>query len=113
MLGGDVYVAMNDDAIAMSVGDGAETKLGGVLSADAEENGIFFSFSMDAARYYAFIGEAMAVADQDDDNPMSPEFRAAMQDMMLAISEIYDRMSVHIRFTDDGMVIDAIEVLGK
>lgn len=112
MLGGDVYVAMTDDAVAMSVGDGAEDELGDMLSADAEENGTFFSFSMDAARYYSFIGEAMASADQDDDSPMSPKFNAAMQDMMLAIAEIYDRMSVDVRFTDDGIVIDSGVTLG-
>lgn len=112
MLGGDVYVAMTDDALALSVGKGAQGKLGGMMSADAEDNGVFFSFSMDASRYYAFIGEAMAAAEQDDDNPMSPEFRAAMQEMMLAIADMYERMSVDVRLTDDGIVIDSSVTLG-
>ncbi len=101
---------MNDDAIAMSVGDGAQAQLSGMLSADAADDGTFFSFSMDAGRYYAFLGEAMTVAN-DEDNPMSPKFKAAMQDMMLAISEIYDRMSVDVRFTDDGVVMDSVVTL--
>ncbi|MGI9272326.1 MAG: hypothetical protein ACR2QT_11160 [Woeseiaceae bacterium] len=112
MLGGDVYLAMTDDAVAMSVGDGAEDELGDMLSADAKENGTFFSFSMDAGRYYSFMGEAMAMAEDDDDNPMSPKFQAAMQDMMLAVAEIYDRMSVDVRFTEDGIVIDSGVTLG-
>jgi len=106
-LGGDVYVAMTDDALALSVGDGAETELAQMLSADATNNGTFLSFSMDAARYYTFIGEAMALSEPDDEHAMSPEFQAAMQDMMLAIADIYDRMLVDVRFTDKGIVIDS------
>ena len=112
MLGGDVYIAMSDDALAVSVGDGAESELGDMLSADAMENGTFFRFSMDAGRYYAFMGEAIAMAEQDDDDPMSPEFQAAMQDMMLAVADIYERMSVDMRFTDDGIVFDSVVTLG-
>ena len=110
--GGDVYVAMTDNALAMSVGDGAETELSGMLSADAEDNGLFFSFSMDAARYYAFMGEAIASAEPDAESPMSPEFRAAMQEIMLAIADIYERMSVDLRFTNDGVVIESEVTLG-
>ena len=104
---------MTDNALAMSVGDGAETELSGMLAADAEDDGTFFSFSMDAARYYTFIGEAMAAAETDDESPMSPEFRAAMQDMVLAVADIYDRMSVDIRFTEKGIVIDSSVTLGE
>jgi hypothetical protein len=107
MLGGDVFVAMTDDALALSVGDGAETELARMLTADATDNGTFLSFSMDAARYYTFIGEAMALSEPDDENELSPEFQAAMQDMMLAIADIYDRMLVDVRFTEKGIVIDS------
>ena len=110
--GGELYVAMTDNALAMSVGDGAETELSGMLSADAEDNGLFFSFSMDAARYYAFMGEAIAAAEPDDKTPMSPEFRAAMQELMLGIADIYERMSVDLRFTSDGIVIESEVTLG-
>lgn len=106
-LGGDVYVAMTDDALALSVGDGAETELAQMLNADAKDNGTFLSFSMDAARYYTFIGEAIALSEPDDEEAMSPEFQAAMQDMMLAVADIYDRMLVDVRFTEKGIVIDS------
>ncbi len=106
-LGGDVYVAMTDDALALSVGDGAETELAQMLNADATNNGTFLSFGMDAARYYTFIGEAMALSEPDDEDEMTPEFRAAMQDMMLAVAEIYDRMLVDVKLTEKGIVIDS------
>ena len=107
MMGGDVFVALTDDALALSVGDGAETELAGMLTAEARDDGTFFSFSMDAARYYTFIGEAIALSEPDDEDPMSPEFQAAMQDMMLAVADIYERMSVDVRFTEKGIVIDS------
>jgi len=107
MLGGDVFVAMTDDALALSVGDGAESELARMLTADASDNGTFLSFSMDAARYYTFIGEAMALSEPDDENAMPPEFQAAMQDMMLAVADIYDRMFLDVRFTEKGIVIDS------
>ena len=113
MIGGNIFVAMTDNALAMSVGDGAESELSGMLTADAEDDGTFFSFSMDAARYYTFIGEAMAAAETDDENPMSPALRAAMQDMVLAVADIYDRMSVDVRFTEKGIVIDSSVTLGE
>jgi hypothetical protein len=107
MMGGNVFVALTDGALALSVGDGAETELAGMLSAEAPDDGTFFSFSMDAARYYRFIGEAIAAAEPDDEDPMSPEFQAAMQEMMLAVADFYERMSVDIRFTEKGIVVDS------
>jgi len=113
MMGGDVYLAMNDDAVAISVGDGAESKLGDMLTADAADDGTFFSFSMDAGRYYAFAGEAIAEAQGDDDNQMPPAIQEATQEIMLAMSEMFDRMSIDVRFTEDGIVMEGVETLAE
>lgn len=113
MLGGDVYIAMNDDAVALSVGTGADSKLGAMLTADATDNGTLFSFGMDAGRYYAFAGEAMAEAQNDDDNPMSPAMQHATQEIMLAMADMFDRMSVDVRLTEDGIVMEGIETLAE
>lgn len=108
----DVFVAMTDNALALSIGTGVEKELNGMLSADANDNGTFFSFSMDAGRYFAFIGEAIEMSEQnleqnDEKDPMSPGFQAAMNDVMIAVSEFYDRMSVDMRFTDRGVEFDS------
>jgi hypothetical protein len=112
MLGHDMYAAMNNDALALSIGDGAEAELGSMLSAKGRDNGTFMAFSMDAGRYYAFIGEAIQMQEPDDETPMSPEFQKAMQDLMLAVADIYDRVSADVRFTDDGIVIDSVVTMG-
>ena len=102
-----VYLAMSDNAVAMSVGDDMDQQLPDMLAAEAENNGILLSFSMDASRYYAFIAEAMLVAKEDDENPMPPEFQGALNDIMLAFSDFYDRMSARIRLTGRGVEIDS------
>jgi hypothetical protein len=102
-----VYLAMSDNAVAMSVGDDMDQQLPDMLAAEAEDNGILLSFSMDASRYYAFIAEAMLVAKEDDENPMPPEFQGALNDIMLAFSGFYDRMSARIRLTGRGVEIDS------
>jgi len=106
-----VYIALTDDALAMSFGEGMEKELAGMLSAAAEENGTVMSFSMDASRYYAFIGEAMSLAEEDDENPMPPEFQAAMNDIMVAFSGFYDRVTADVRFTQRGVEIDSLITL--
>ena len=59
---------------------------------------------MDAARYYSFIGDAMEMAEQDDDGKAPPpEIQAAVSDIMDVISELYDRMSVDVDLTDRGI----------
>ncbi len=113
MMGGDVYVAMNDDAVAISVGDGTESRLGDMLTADTADNGTLFSFSMDAGRYYAFAGEAIAEAQGDDDNQMSPAVQEATQEIMLAMADMFDRMSVNVRLTEDGIVMEGVETLSE
>jgi hypothetical protein len=113
MMGGDAYIAMTDDAVALSVGDGAELKLGDMLTADATDNGTLFSFGMDAGRYYEFAGEAIAQAQKDDDNPMTPAMQHATQEIMLAMAAMFDRMSVDIRLTEDGIVMEGVETLSE
>ena len=106
-----VYIALTDDALAMSFGDGMELELDAMLSADADNNGTFMSFSMDASRYYAFIADAMSLAEQDEENPMPPEMQAAMNDIMVAFSGFYDRVTADVRFTERGVEIDSLITL--
>jgi hypothetical protein len=102
-----LFVAMTENAIAISVGEGVEQNLPDALSAAAGENGTLVSFSMDASRYYSFIAEAMLLADEEDETPMSPEFQKALNDIMLASSDFYDRMSARVRLTARGIQIDS------
>ncbi|MDH3434406.1 MAG: hypothetical protein OEM60_11140, partial [Gammaproteobacteria bacterium] len=110
-MGVSAFAALSDNALAISVGDDAEAELGTLLAADASDPSPFLSFSMDAARYYGFLGDAMAAGAKDDDHAPSPEMQAAMQEIMQAIADVYDRMSADIRFTDRGVEIESIVTL--
>ena len=72
----------------------------------------FASFSMDAARYYGFLGDAIAAAEPgDDEDAPSPEMQAAMKDIMNAVAGLYERMSVDVLLTSNGIEVKAVEQL--
>ncbi len=103
-MGFSPYAAMTEDALAIGLGENAEEDLQNMLAVEAKEPGPFMSFSMDAARYYSFIGDAMEMTKQDDDGKAPPpEIQAAVSDIMDVISELYDRMSVDVDLTERGI----------
>jgi len=103
-MGFSPYAAMTEDALAIGLGENAEEDLRNMLAVEAKEAAPFMSFSMDAARYYSFIGDAMAMAEQDEDGKAPPpEIQAAVSDIMDVISELYDRMSVDVDLTERGI----------
>jgi hypothetical protein len=110
-MGMDAFAALSESALAISVGEGAEGQSKDALVADPSEPPPFISFSMDAARYYSFMGEAVAVGDSDDEYAPTPEMKEAMNNMMTSIADLYDRMSGDVLFTEDGIEINMTETL--
>jgi hypothetical protein len=106
-MGIDAFAALSDDAIAISVGESAETELEALLTADVADPSPFLSFSMDAARYYEFLGEAIAAGEVASEDAATPEMQAAMKEVMQAVADVYDRMSVDVLFTSRGVEIDS------
>ena len=104
-LGLTVHVAMTDSAIALSVGDGIEDKLGDMLQAKVSDPSPFMTFDMDAARYYSFIGDAM-LADGGGMDAM-PELREATQAIMDMASESFSRLSITVDFTEHGIELQS------
>lgn len=107
-MGQTVHVAMTDDAIAVSVGEGTEARLGEMLQADVNEPSPFVTFEMDAARYYSFISDAMM---SGDDLGSMPEIRDATQAMLDAVSKSISRMSLAVDFSEHGIEIDSTVTL--
>ena len=105
-----VYLAMSDKALAVSVGEGVEAKLIDMLGAAPQEPPPFMSMSVDAGRYYALIGNAVAARDGGDDGT-SDNMRAALKDAMEAIADIYERITLHVIFTSRGVEIDSAVTL--
>lgn len=103
----NAYIAMTDDAIALAVGQGAEDELAPMLKAPLPQVAPFFSMSIDAARYYGFVGSAVAEADADGDQAGSAELQAAIKDIMEVVAELYDRMTVDVMFTEQGIEFES------
>ena len=111
-MGITAHAALTDSAVAIAVGEESDADLSSMLSAEAGATTPFISFSMDAGRYYAFLGEAIAESEANgDEKAPSPEMQAALQDIMTAIGKLYDRMSVDVLLTANGVELRATETL--
>jgi hypothetical protein len=109
-MGISAFAALTDSAVAVSVGEESESEVQGMLDAEGSTPAPFMSFSIDAARYYGFMGEAIAAGDVGEDAP-TPEMKAALQDLMLSVADLYDRMAGDILFTENGIEMHMTETL--
>lgn len=103
------WLAMTNDGLALAVGENGEQQVGSLLGEDPGEPPPLFAMSMDAARYYGFIGDAV-MAQPDDDGP-SPEQARAIRSLMQGLSELIERISVSVKLTDRGVEIPAVTTL--
>ena len=108
----EAFAALSTNALSVSLGAGAESNSAAMLVADSADPSPFMSMSMDSARYYAMLGEAMSKeqpADADEDEvPMPEEIRSAMRDIMVLSGSMYKRMSADIRFTERGIELGGL-----
>lgn len=110
-MGVDAFAALSDIGLAISVGEDAETEAAAMLGAETASPTPFMSFSMDAARYYNFMGEAIAAGDDSGDKAPTPEMKDAMNEMMQSVADLYDRMSGDVLFTEHGIELRMVEIL--
>jgi len=103
---GAAYVAMTDTALALSIGDGVEARLGDMMSAAVNEPHPFMSMEMDSTRYYEFIGQTMQMekdGDDDEEDEAAAEIKAAMSETMVAVGDMFSRMTFQVYFTEHGV----------
>ena len=102
----DAFAALSNNSVAVSIGAGAESNSANMLVADSTTPAPFLSMSMDSARYYSMMSDAMAQEQQDESGEqMSPAMRDAMSDIMRLSGSMYERMTVDIHFTGRGVEI--------
>lgn len=107
-MGMTAHTALTENALALAVGDASDVGLGKMLDAPVADNKPFLSFSLDAGRYYSFLGDAITQAPTDGgENPPSPELQSALKDAMSAVGELYDRMTVDILLTERGVEMNS------
>jgi len=111
----DVFAALSDNALSVALGAGAESNAAALLVAESPDPAPFMSISMDSARYYSMIGEAMekeSPADKEGEQ-MPEEIRAAMRDIMILSGSMYDRMTIDVQFTERGIEIGGLMKLSE
>jgi hypothetical protein len=109
-MGISAFAALTDSAVAISVGEESESEVQGMLDAEGATPAPFMSFSIDAARYYSFMGEAIAAGEVGEDAP-TPEMKDALQNLMQSVADLYDRMSGDVLFTENGIEMHMTETL--
>jgi hypothetical protein len=81
-----------------------------MLTAAISEPTPFMSMEMDAARYYDFVAQAVALED-DEEDPTPPELKAAISEMMGVVGTMFSRMTIEIKFTERGVEFPSTIVL--
>jgi len=106
----NAFAALSTNALSVSLGAGAESNSADMLVADSPDPAPFMSMSMDSARYYSMVGEAMSKEQPADEEgeQMPEEIRSAMRDIMVLSGSLYDRMSVDVQFTERGIEIGGL-----
>ena len=102
------WIALSDNALAISVDPDAEASLAQMLGADSAMPPPFLSMGIDVARYYGMIGTVMTGSGNETD----AEVRAAMTDIMDAVGDFYDRVALDVHFTKKGIEIAGDATLG-
>lgn len=103
--GMDVFVAMTDNALGLSVGEGMEEGLGDMLKAAAADPSPFLVVDMDAERYYSLINEAISA--QSGNQADMPEVLEATQAMSQSIQNMMDRVRLVVNFTENGIELES------
>ena len=103
----EAFAALSDSGLSVSVGKESEQNAEAMLQADVADSKPFVSMSMDAAKYYEFIGQAMMAEEQDEEGEEMPlAMRTAMRDIMVSTGRLYERMLMNVYLTERGIELD-------
>ncbi len=100
----EAYAALSDNALVVSVGEGSEARSAELLVADSKDPAPLFSMTMDTARYYGLIGDAMMQSEpKEGEKEMPLAVRTALKDVMTLMGQVYRRMLLDVTLTPNGI----------
>jgi hypothetical protein len=103
-LGQVVHIALTDDALAISVGDGMEKGLSGFLKSAAPDASPLIYAEMDAGAYNKYLGVFMM--DRAGDVSEMSELEEAIAELSAVNQfELMDKINFNVSFTGDGVVL--------
>ncbi len=107
-LASEAFAALTSSGLSVALGKGAERQAEAMLQADTSSSKPVMSLSMDAKRYYDFIGESVMQAEETDEGePLPEEFRETMRDIVKSSASVYERMLMNVHLTKRGIEIDS------
>ncbi|MEJ2275920.1 MAG: hypothetical protein P8Y01_15340 [Woeseiaceae bacterium] len=113
-LAAQAFAALTTGGLSIAVGEDAEREAEAMLAEDVAESAPLISFSMDAKRYYDFVGTSVMRAEEGgEEEPMSDEMRAAVRDLVQASGKIYDRVSMNVHLTGRGIELGSRVTLAR
>lgn len=103
------HIAMTDKSIAFAIGADSDKKIAGLFAAEYAKTPPFMSMNMDGERYYGFINDAMAVAEQEKlaNGESSAAMSSAMGDLMSSFQSIIGQMNFSVNFTSNGIEVES------
>jgi hypothetical protein len=96
----EAFVAMTDNALAISLGSDGADKLVKMLAADFAEPAPFISVFMDTGRYYEFVADTMQLAQNEKS---SPELVTAVSELMISMADWFGKATFDVNFTEKGL----------
>lgn len=103
-----IFVALNEQALAISVGKGGETKLSDMLTAPPPEEGTLVSFTINNERHYAALLAALEQEGASNDEAM----KTSVAEIMTVYGKMFPRASMDVRIEELGIVFDNNATLG-
>lgn len=105
-LAAEAFAALTTSGLSVAVGEDAAREAESMLAGDTAKSMPLISLSMDASRYYDFVGASVMRDTQvDGEEPLSADMRAAVRDLVQASGNIYDRLTMNVHFTERGIEI--------
>lgn len=102
---GSMYIAATESSLAVGMGSNARANLERLMAAPAGDTSSFFSMSVDTARYYGLMADALESVNAGSlaaQGAAVPQL-ASMSEMMRSLQDIYSREYVDVRFTERGI----------
>lgn len=103
-LPGQLFAALSGDGLSVALGEGGAEQAEAMLEGGVDEPMPLMTFSMDAKRYYEFVGEAVMQADDSEEGEQMPqEMKEVVRDIMVSSGSVYERMSTNVHLTERGI----------
>ena len=98
--GMSVWVAMTDERIGMSMGEGAESRLATVMAMAPNPDAPLTGLNLNAGAYFALVSDMMTAIPADENETAVD----AMGEMMDALGRVYDRLDLSVDIHEKGIV---------